>query len=226
MARLNPKLLESLVQQLTQSSSSVPVQRLTLSGRLLYDFRRSEHHRIRLLPSDIPGEPLGLPVFQHGALPGDRTLTCTATWPRLQLPCALCNVLRPPGRGTVRPGSPYYWVRVFANAVDRNDEEGGVQIAPLPLSVDEAISHATRHAFRDITDPMSGCDVLVENPRSRRRRYKTYLAQSSPLHNDPDVVARWMHQRHDIEALFPAPGPEVLAEIAHVANLLRTRIGH
>jgi hypothetical protein len=225
MAKLDPKLLASL-----SELPSTPARSIALRGRPLYDFRQRDRHRVRILPSQITGHPFGLPVSQHCALPGDRTLTCTMTWPDLQLPCALCNALRPLGRRGKKSSLPYLWTRTFTSGIDRHQEEAGVQIIGLPLACDEWISESTRYRvphgspYGDITDPVDGRDILIQNPRRTRQRYQTSFALPSPLHEDPEVVARWMNRRHDILALFPSPGPEALAEIAHVAKLVQERL--
>lgn len=184
-------------------------------------------HWLRLLPSTVTGHPLGLTVWRHYGLPRGRNLICPMTWTDRQIPCALCRLFSHVGPGRRPTGVSYLWARTYTNGIDRRNVQAGVQIVDLPLSCDEWITEATRcripygNPYGDITDPATGRDVLIESPRRKRERYKTALADPSPLHDDPDVVARWLGERFDIESLFPVPGEAALAEIRAMADELR-----
>lgn len=176
-------------------------------------------NRWRILP---PWSDAGIPrlvITRHrrvGIPP--KTVLCLRMWGK---PCPLCRLayaLRNSGDeddgklGEALSSNQ----RVFVNAVDRQNEDAGVQIGSLPVSVYQQIeSMVLDPEWEDPLDPANGNDVVIVRPKEFKggEKYQVHLSpKKTPLSKNGEVLRDWLNNLNDLEA-------ELMQPVAHDAML-------
>ena len=92
--------------------------------------------------------------------------------------------------------------RVFANAIDRGDEDAGVKLLAVGKTIHEELLNIAKdpEAGGNFTHPVTGFDIVITRTGTGMdTRYKVTAARSnSPLSDDPDEVDEWLDDAHDL----------------------------
>lgn len=100
-------------------------------------------------------------------------------------------------------------LRVFANVVDRDDEERGVQVFAFGKSIlDQLLAiRKDARAGGDFTDPEDGFDIIVtKKGEGMRTEYSVLPARSSsPLSEDTEQFASWLNGMYDLSRYLKVP---------------------
>lgn len=159
-------------------------------------------------------------VFQHFLpIPGagannGKSVVC----PRLEQrqPCAVCeevNRLRKTNNkaDSEAANALFSRRRVFANVIDRNEEDKGPKVYAFGKTVHEQLLalRTDPTSGGNYTHPYEGIDVVIDKSgEGMKTKYKVSLArQSTPLHRDEDdaVMQDWIDRQKDLEDYAKLP---------------------
>lgn len=103
-----------------------------------------------------------------------------------------------------RAGELFPSRRVFANAVDRSDPEGGVKVLVVGKTVHESLIAIRKDADAggDFTHPTKGFDIIIERTGTGKQdtRYTVRPARNStPLSADAKQMDEWLSSMRDLE---------------------------
>lgn len=220
MGRLNLDQIDEAAKQIQEQA-----ERREKGGDGKYNWydMQTGQNVFRLLgphPNDSAGK-LAFPVLTHFALPvndkKDQYQVCLGTWPDItaQIKCPICetlNELYREGYSTLRQLAQ---TKYKANIIARSDEAKGVQIVTIGQAtyaylVMQINARSPKppydRLFGDITDPMTGCDVVVTKIGSgKETKYQTSLLPPSKLSENPEQAKAWLDGVIDIDAIWKKP---------------------
>lgn len=199
-----------------------------------YDWKQNKaDHVFRILPPWSAKGFVFKKVFAHYNIPPDKAfLNCAKTWPDTFDDCFLCQsidkiqALFPEADlGRQRSGLNYY-----ANVIDRDAEEAGVQICRFTPKVYNWIQLQMDDVrIGDVTDYENGYDVKVTKvmkkmgDRAPRPDYTpSFIPKPCPLHEKEEVVAAWLSTLYDLDRVYRPLTEEELLESKKLASTMLT----
>lgn len=203
-----------------------------------YDWKNGDNN-LRLLP---PWSAKGLhflQVFSHFELPPDKKISrCMHTWGNIHDTCYICEAIDKvlsmfPALDLGRISQADHW---YGQAIDRDDEPKGVQIVRFtPPTRNWVMLQMANPKIGDVADIETGFDINFKRGKKPRKKgppqvsYDPDFVQRpnangpgfsvtpTPLHEDAEVVARWIKEMYDLSNVYSAPSDEKLADIEKMA---------
>lgn len=174
---------------------------------------------IRLLPPPAGRNTPFVVVRQHYLqMPGEAdpiSFNCPKAMLKKFCPvCAKADKLRSSGKARDRNRAKELYAkrRVFANVIDRNDEETGPKILGFGKSVHEQLVELRRDpdAGGDFTHPEEGYDIVIERKGSGKNdtKYKVRPGRTRPLGN-----LEWIMIQADLSSVAKVPTIEEIKEL-------------
>jgi len=173
-------------------------------------------NRLRILPPRVGQPKPYVMTFQHFfELPGMKDKV-SFNCPRkmANMPCPVCrkaDALRNTGnqRDYEAAGNLIPKLRVYANVIDRNDEEAGVKILPFGKTVYDALVELRRDesAGGNYSDPIKGFDVTITRKGTGRTdtEYVVLCARESTPLGDTQQINEWIEAMPDLARLARVP---------------------
>jgi hypothetical protein len=170
----------------------------------------------RFLPP-LPGKKVFKITSRHAVTPpGGDTVYFDCPRRVANRPCPICekaNQLANSGNPLDAERAKGLWPsrRVYANVIDRSDEDAGPKVLPLTKT-----SHEELIALRedpdcggDFTNPVTGYDIKItrEGTGKKDTRYKVRPRKVSPLGTDAQINA-WIEAQHNLDAEITIMTPE------------------
>lgn len=169
---------------------------------------------VRLLPPPVGRRSPFVTTYQHFLdIPG-RDGPVVFNCPRMmeRRPCPACakgDRLRATGNQKDAEAARDFWAsrRVFANVIDRSDEDAGPKVLGFGKTVHEALVAIRRDedAGGDFTHPIDGFDIIIERVGTGKMdtRYKVFPARRSS--SIGDKAEEWIAVQPDLRALARVP---------------------
>jgi hypothetical protein len=204
-----------------------------------YDWKNGDNN-LRLLP---PWSAKGwhfLQVFSHFELPPDKKISrCMHTWANVYDTCYICEAIDKvlsqfPELDLGRISQAEHW---YGQVIDRDDEASGIQIVRFtPPTRNWVMLQMANPKIGDVADIETGFDINFKRGKKARKKGPPqvsydpeFVQHDNPdgpgfsvrptvLHEDPEVVARWIKEMYDLERIYGAPNDEKLAEIEKLAS--------
>lgn len=194
-----------------------------------YEWKAGENN-LRICP---PWSAKGLVfrrVHSHFEIPPERSiLKCLDTWPDKFDLCFLCEgidkvVAQLPELDLGRQKSSTHY---YANVIDRDEEEKGVQVCRFTPGVyNWIVLQMDNPKIGDITDYEQGFDLIITKSEKPRRKGKgtqtnyscSFVPRPCPLHETDEAIAKWLAELYDLDRVFGAPDDETLAEMKGAAS--------
>lgn len=193
-----------------------------------YEWKTGQNN-LRLLP---PWSAKGLifkKVLKHFEIPPEKQIfTCQHTWPDKFDLCLSCEALDkvqaqfPEADLGRQRSTPNY----YANVIDRDDEEKGVQLCRFSSSVYNWIMlQLDNPKIGDITDYEKGYDLVIDKTEKRRKGGGTYVKYTcsfipgaSPLHESDEAVTTWLTNLFDLDKVFRPLTDEEVSDMQGAAS--------
>lgn len=158
-------------------------------------------------------------VYQHYIeLPDGKkwSFTCPRLMAKKRCPaCQMSDQLRKTGNpaDAEQARSLQAKRRVFANAIDRKDEDAGPKVLAFGKTIHEALVKLRRDedVGGDYTHPTDGFDVVIDREGTGQfdTKYSVNMARKSrPLTEDPDEMEAWRVGMHDLNRFALVPTEE------------------
>tara|TARA_A100001391_G_scaffold190976_1_gene164019 strand:- start:480 stop:1226 length:747 start_codon:yes stop_codon:yes gene_type:complete len=153
-------------------------------------------------------------VWQHFIQTDDKPIVFPCPWRMEQKRCPICdegNRLSRTGNPVDKESARKMWpsMRVFANAIDKNDIEAGPKVVAMPRTVyEELISIRTdADAGGDFTHPETGFDIIIERTGTGlSTRYRVSTARSNSQLENMD----WIGAQHDLSRFAVMPTRDMM----------------
>jgi hypothetical protein len=194
-----------------------------IAGSVFIDFNPGDTV-LRFLPPQLgSSSPFRVTALHYvDAVPGiDRLVVFACPRTELKQDCPVCDEVRRL-QGTQNPVDRERafrlsaGLRVYANVIDRNNEDAGPRVAAFGKTIWEALKSIRRNTRLggDFTDPSeAGFDIIVHREGTGKvdTRYTVNADRSSsPLSKDPTQAAKWLEEQHDLEQFVDPRIPEDL----------------
>jgi hypothetical protein len=194
-----------------------------------YDWKNGENN-LRILP---PWSAKGLvfkKVLSHFEIPPERSIVkCMDTWPDKFDLCYTCEAIdkviaQLPELDLGRQKNSTHF---YANVIDRDEEEKGVQVCRFTSGVyNWLVLQMDNPKIGDITDYEQGFDIIItksEKPRKKGKGTQTnyscsFVPRPCPLHETDEAMAQWLQSLFDLDRVFGPPDDEGLAEMKGAAS--------
>ncbi len=175
------------------------------------DFLKLKQGRnvVRILPPPVNRRSPFRTVYQHFIqLPsGPAVFVCPRLEARSPCPaCAKAESLRGSRNDEDQrlAGELFARRRVFCNAIDRSEPEGGPKVLAFGKLVHEQLValREDEDAGGEYTHPITGFDIIIERSGSTKNdtKYTVRPARStSQLHEDATVMQDWIDNQRDLE---------------------------
>lgn len=172
-------------------------------------------HDIRILPG-VGGKQLNYRIRgTHWEIGKDKkNITCPRVTDNTGGKCAICEMYDILMKsGTEQDRAMAYNIRVkkdiLVNLIDREDESAGVKVWSMPPTAwSTMIGYIQDGDYGAIWDPVSGTDfVVVRSKSGSAYDYKSCHPKrySTPLHDDPDQVVKWIKGQYDFNKIWAIP---------------------
>jgi hypothetical protein len=119
------------------------------------------------------------------------------------------------------------WSRkAYANIIDRDAPEKGVQLLGLPMSVFKwLVEMMADSSIGDVTDTVKGADILIKKNKTGEKRYEveyvpTIMNSGSPLSDDQAKADTWLGSLFEIDKIFKRPNSQAIHANLNAANSL------
>lgn len=190
---------------------------------------RKGDNKVRMLPPTWKdAQHYGMDIYVHyGVGLDNNTVVCLAKNKDLIEPetCPVCEMRQ---QYQADGNDEYAEIlrdrkRVLAYIIDRSDEDKGIQLWPMPFTVDRDVALVSQDEENGemlfVDDPKEGYDVLFR--RDGEGQTTKYVAvkvgrRPTPLSNDRDQAAEWL----DFINENPLPDQVVIADAEHIEELL------
>ena len=114
--------------------------------------------------------------------------------------------------------------KYYANVIDRNNEEKGVQLVQLPVAVEEALRGMRTHARKPINycHPEEGCDVsITKSGKGFSTKYTAERDEVCAL-GSKEEMDEWLDNRYVLTEQFYTPD---ISNIEQWVNSVCLRLG-
>jgi hypothetical protein len=197
-----------------------------------YEWKTGENN-LRVCP---PWSAKGLvfkKLLSHFELPPEKSIhRCQLTWPDKFNMCLIDEALEKvqamfpeADLGRQRAGINYY-----ANVIDRDEEEKGVQVCRFTEGMYNWITlQMDNPKIGDITDYEKGYDLVITKTVKPRKgggtntKYScSFIPGASPLHESDEAMSKWLTSLFDIDRVFGPLDDEAIAEMQGAASRMIT----
>lgn len=169
---------------------------------------------VRILPPPLGKKSPFRVVWTHYFTPpGSQTSVSFACPAReAQKPCPMCDTadrLKSSGNPADHERAKAFFARrrVYANAINRNSPEAGVQILGFGKGIHDDLIALRKNPDwgGDFTHPETGFDIVIERKGTTKNdtEYKVYPKKQSPLGN-----LEWLENQPDLDKLSKVLTPE------------------
>jgi hypothetical protein len=198
-----------------------------------YEWKTGENN-LRILPPWSAKGMVFKRVFTHFEIPPEKSVfKCMLTWPDKFESCLICD-----GLDRVQSlfpemdlGRQRYTMHYYANVIDRDEEEKGVQVCRFTGSIyNWLVLQMDNPKIGDITDYEKGYDVVITKTVRPRKKGKgdqikyscSFIPNSCPLHESDEAVAKWLSTLFDLDRVFGPLDDDSIAEVQGAASRLIT----
>lgn len=192
-----------------------------------YQWKVGENN-LRLLPPYNAKGLLFKFVQTHFKLPPDNKMyRCMHMWEDKYDTCFICDALDKlkmqfPETNLSRQEASYEY---YANVIDRDDEEKGVQICKFTTKIRNWImTQIDNRKIGDISDYEQGFDLVITKVVKKtkgedRTEYTAGLVpRPCPLHEKDELVAKWLGDVVDLDRVYSPYTDDTLAGVKACAN--------
>lgn len=154
---------------------------------------------IRILPPLAGMMEPWVTIYQHFIkVPGGKQVVFNCPRRMENKPCPACDKadrLKATGNPVDEKAARDYFAsqRNIAFAIDRDNEDQGIQLWPFGATIKKRLRHFTEKLKKDFTDLDQGFDVVIEKMGTGMdTEYQCDLSAQSPIVSDMAVLEKWV----------------------------------